>query len=516
MIQSFLLADKDYLCFRDLIQERTGMLIGDARRNVLSRTLKENTKHSGCKDINEYLSCLETARTDSDLWDNLIKGLTISETYFFRHPEQIEALRKNILPDLIARHWTDRALYLWSAGCATGEEPYTLAILLRQLLPDIERWRILILATDIDRQALARAASARYREWSFRETDPAVRESYFTRKGDRFTLDPSIQKMVTFAYLNLAEDTYPSHANYTSHLDLILCRNVSIYLPHDVIHGIADRFHKCLSTGGWLMLGPSETHLEIYSKFQMLVFYSSIVYQKFGSSTSPGLQTGGLKHVVSTPPLKMPPKIVSPTAPLPVINASPSAARTIKQEVPAIKADTDLLKQGEMFVKQRRYDDARKSFLACLAKEPGSVEAQYRMACLEANAGRLDEARKWAEQTLEGNPLHSEAHYILAIIHQSQGNIEEATGRLKKVIYLDPDFILAHFSIFHLYERNGKRDEAERHRFTAIRLASRLSPDTILPGSDDLTAAQMLTMARTVLQTPDSALRGNQWQNKNI
>jgi len=516
MTQDFLLADKDYLRFRDLIQERTGMLIGDTRRDVLFRIIKENAKYSECKDINGYLTRLETARTDGDLWDNLIKGLTIGETHFFRHLEQIDALRQNILPDLIARHWNDRALYLWSAGCATGEEPYTLAILLRQLLPDIERWRILILATDINRQALASAAAARYREWSFRETDPAIRESYFTKKGDYFNLDPSIRQMVTFSYLNLAEDTYPSPVNYTSHLDLILCRNVSIYLPHNVIRDIADRFHQCLSTGGWLMLGPSETHLEIYSKFQMLVFYGSIVYRKVGSSASPDMQTGVLKNVVYMPPREMPPKVIPPVVPLPVTNVAPPVVKTHKQEIPAIKVDAELLEQGERFIKQRRFDDARRSFLAYLEKDPGSVEAKYRMACLEANAGRLDEARKWAEQTLEGNPLRSEAHYILAIIHQSQGNIEEATGRLKKVIYLDPDFILAHFSIFHLYERNGKTDEAERHRLTAIRLASRLSPDTILPGSDDLTAAQMLTMARTVSQTPDSAFRGNQWQNKNM
>jgi len=123
---------------------------------------------------------------------------------------------------------------------------------------------------------------------------------------------------------------------------------------------------------------------------------------------------------------------------------------------------------------------------------------RYRMACLEANVGRLNEARKWAEQALDHDPLRSEVHYMLALVHQVQGELQEAINRLKKVIYLDPNFILAHFGLSHLYQRTGNTIEAERHRILAVHLASKLSPDTVLPGSDDLTAGQLLTMAQAV------------------
>ncbi|MEI6314029.1 MAG: CheR family methyltransferase [Syntrophus sp. (in: bacteria)] len=522
MTTSFHLEDKDYLFFRDLIRKRTGMVIGETRRTVLTRALKEGATQAKCKDIYSYYSHLMAADTDSELWDYIVKKLTIGESYFFRHLEQINALRRNILPDLIARHWTDRTLYLWSAGCATGEEPYTVAILLRELLPDVERWKIVILATDINRQALARAAAGHYREWSLRDTEPQTREKYFAKKGDAYTLDPAIRQMVTFAYLNLAEDKYPSTLNHTSHLDLIMCRNVTIYLPQPVIQDIADRFHKCLSPGGWLMVAPSESHLEIYSKFQMLVFYGSVVYQRMGklpaSTSRHDVDQGRMEQQETTSSFSLPRPSrttrfpltpqeqstdhLTPTAPLafavptavsvPVVPAGAGS----KHEKLAKKQGPNLYEQGDAHMKERRYDDARRCFLEHLAEKPDSILTLYRLASLEANVGRLDEARKWAEEALQRDPMNSKLHYAMGIIHQAQGKAEEAMGWFKKTIYLDPDFVLAHFSVSHIYERTGKHKEAERHRSLAARLACQLSTDILLPGSDDLTAGQLLGMVQ--------------------
>ena len=202
--------DATYRRFCELIQARTGIRIGESRRRVLSQALKESAESVGCADLDQFFSSLKEARTDSEAWHDLIRRVTIGETYFFRDSDTIDTLRRHILPNLLTRHETDRTLRLWSAGCATGEEPYTLAILLQQILPDISQWKILILATDINRQALKHAATSRYRDWSFRETDPAVRSTCFSHDGGAYTLKPALRKMVTFAYHNLAEDNYPS------------------------------------------------------------------------------------------------------------------------------------------------------------------------------------------------------------------------------------------------------------------------------------------------------------------
>ena len=512
---------KNYQRFCELIQVRTGIQVGESRRDVLTHALKECTESMKCDDLDQFFSYLQDARTDSEVWNDLIKKVTIGETYFFRDSNYMEALYQKILPDLIARHQTDRTLRLWSAGCATGEEPYSLAILLRQILSDIDQWKIMILATDINRQALKHAASGRYRAWSFRETDPIIHSIHFTSNGDTFTIDPAVREMVTFAYHNLAENNYPSPTNQTSNLDLILCRNVSIYLPMPLIQDIANRFYQCLSNGGWLMVGPSESHLEIYKQFQMLNFHNAVVYQKVsGPSISPNLW-------ITTPPLEgiLPQKIPqpaptdkrlmtpshSPRVDLRVNEPPEDEALKKKYEVDperrfpplSTKAElgaewVDLCHQGEVFMKQHRYDEARQCFLSYLSKEDSSIMVRYRMACLEANVGRLNEARKWAEQALDHDPLRSEVHYMLALVHQVQGELQEAINRLKKVIYLDPNFILAHFGLSHLYQRTGNTIEAERHRILAVHLASKLSPDTVLPGSDDLTAGQLLTMAQAV------------------
>jgi len=537
------LDDKNYLRFYELIQMRTGIRVGENRREILTQALKEGLESVKCTGLHQFFSCLQDAQTDSEVWNNLVRKITVGETYFFRDSDTIEALRRYILPDLIARHQTDRTLRLWSAGCATGEEPYTLAILLRQILSDIDRWKILILATDINRQFLSQAIAGRYRAWSFRETDPATQSTYFTRDGDTFTLEPAVREMVTFAYHNMADDNYPSPTNQTSNLDLILCRNVTIYLPTSLIHDIANRFYQCLSNGSWLIVGPSETHLEIYRQFQTIHFDRAIAYQRMsGIPAFPSLRTTAPEQIdrsvtcLQLNPLTVTPLTRQEAQMTPTLGDTSSASilqsprvdkllaslfcnptydiRIVGPPDPEVNPErhlltppskagldaewADLCQQGEEFVKQCRYEEARECFLSYLAKEPGSSTTLYRMACLEANAGRLDEARKWGEEALDHDPLRSEVHYTLALIHEMQGDLQEAINRLKKVIYLDPNFILAHFGLFHLYQRTGNPIEAERHRTLAVHLASKLTPDAVLPGSDDLTAGQLLTMARTV------------------
>jgi len=560
--------DKNYLRFYELIQMRTGLRVGENRRENLSQAIKENLESLKCTDLDQFFTCLQDARTDSEIWTDLINKVTIGETYFFRDSETIEALRCHILPDLMARHQKDHTLRLWSAGCATGEEPYTLAILLRQILSDIDRWKILILATDINRQALSQAVAGRYRAWSFRETDPVTQSTYFTADGDTFTLEPAVREMVTFAYHNLAEDNYPSPTNQTDDLDLILCRNVTIYLPTSLIYDIAKRFYQCLPNEGWLIVGPSETHLEIYRKFQTANFNGATVYQKVSAPSAPAsLWPTALEHIersvtclpvnsltvtpssrqgtqrtptsgdVSAVPILQLPSVEQPPAPIPgnptydIRIAEPPKHEASRKNpevnpkqhllTPPSKAGisaaewVDLCQEGEEFVKQHRYEEARKCFLSCLAKEPGSPTALYRMARLEANAGRLNEAQKWGEEALDHDPLRSEVHYTLALVHEMKGELQEAINRLKKVIYLDHKFILAHFGLFHLCQRTGNPIEAERHRTLAVHLASKLSPDAVLPGSDDLTAGQLLTMARTHHTQPIAILGDKSCRNEN-
>lgn len=478
------LNDDDFERFRDLILARTGMMFGPRRRDALTRGVLQAAQRAGRANPQEYYRLLLQARTDSELWDDLIGAITVGETYFFRNPSHFDALRQHILPDLIARHRHDRRLRIWSAGCSTGEEPYSVAILLHQLLPNIAQWNVLILATDINKRALRQAGEGRYRKWSFRKTDPAIQTRYFTQQSGHFELSRRVRKMVTFAYLNLAEDAYPALATNTNALDLILYRNVAIYLPEKVIQRIATRFHRCLLPEGWLVVGASETSSAIYSQFATRNFPGAIVYQKTSAVADKGTRRPGEKEITPRPR-------VTPSPSLPV-TASPHPE-------PKAKEPAELCQEGVSLLEQGRYEEATARFQACLKGDPDFALAHYQMARAHANQGQLEEARSWCQQAIERDPLLTEAYYTLALIRQEEGELVEAIAQLKKTLYLDPGFVLAHFTLANLYQEAGRSEQAARHRTQTVRLAAKMPPDDVVPGSDGLAVGRLLTMVKATL-----------------
>ncbi|MFH1124036.1 MAG: protein-glutamate O-methyltransferase CheR, partial [Pseudomonadota bacterium] len=279
-LQNPQMSDASYGLFRTLILERTGMHFPSRRRDAMVRSVLAAAGRSGFENIEEYYRCLSVSKTDGKAWDELIQLLIINETYFFRDTPQIEALRQHVLPEIIARHRDDRRLRIWSAGCASGEEPYSLAILLYQLLPDIAQWNVFILGTDINKSDLLWAEKACYKERPFRMTDPLIRERFFTPRDGGFELKPPIREMVHFAHLNLAEDVYPSLTTNTNAMDLILCRNVAIYFEEVMMREMALRFHRCLTPDGWFMVGAAEAGSAFSDPFIYWNFPGAILYRK--------------------------------------------------------------------------------------------------------------------------------------------------------------------------------------------------------------------------------------------
>ena len=184
--------------------------------------------------------------------------------------------------------------WLWSAGCATGEEAYSLAMLLHELIPDLKNWDILILATDINQDSLARARQALYSDWSFRESRAKTsRALYFSPQGRFYRLCDPIRHMVTFAPLNLIEDNFPSPHNNTVSMDLIICRNVTIYFTEETTRGLVQKFYRGLAQGGWLVVGHADLSLTTYRAFQARSFPNTVMYQKSGEPTSEPVDRAG-------------------------------------------------------------------------------------------------------------------------------------------------------------------------------------------------------------------------------
>lgn len=270
-----------------LIASRLGLDFTERRQADLERGLAQAIRAASRAVPETYLAWLATISDEDPEWRRLAAHLTVGETYFFRDPACFDALDRQVLPELIAARRSESMprLRIWSAGCATGEEPYSLAILLDRLLPDRSDWALTILATDINPEALEAARRGLYREWALRETPQWVRDRYFHRQGrGAFVVEPRIRRMVTFAPLNLAEDSYPALMTNTSAMDLILCRNVLMYFTRDAQRATVARLRRALVTGGWLVVSPAEASVELFRPLAPVNFPGAIFYRKAGAA----------------------------------------------------------------------------------------------------------------------------------------------------------------------------------------------------------------------------------------
>lgn len=493
--------------FHELIAARTGMTFGSRRHGTMARGVASAARKQGCGSLETYYRFLKEVPTDHQLWEALIDEITVCETYFFRDTAQFAALRRHILPELISRHRNDRRIRLWSAGCASGEEPYSLSILMDELLGGAHGWHIHILATDINRRVLESARQGLYRQWSFRQTDPAIRSRYFTPQGNRYAIRPRVKDRVAFAPLNLCAEGYPSLITDTNAMDLILFRNVAIYQSGSVIGAVVEKFHHCLVDGGWLMVAASEVGIPVFGRFTPCHLPGTTAYRKAALPPAPS-DSAAARLVM--PPCGEEDKRVSNGFQAELPSRNPAACNRddlrpdSSQEPPDESASSEndnretLYIRGMTLLGQKDYPAAMGAFQSCIAADGSFAPGFLQMARIRANAGQLDPARRLCHQALEHDPLLVEAHYALALILMEMGSDDAAAVRLKKTLFLDPDLVLGHFSLSVLFGRTGAKIKAERHRRQAVRLASRQPPEAVLPGSDDLTAGQLLAMARNV------------------
>ena len=507
---NFSLDEKNHYRFQTLVLNRTGMLMGRQRENDLDRGVTALALKVAGGELDRYYHMLKEAETDSPLWDDLIQGLTIGETYFFRDKSQMEALQQHILPRIILSHRHDRRIRVWSAGCASGEEAYTLAMLLSELVVTPDQWRITILATDIDKAVLEKARRADYRNWSFRQTDGIYKSRYFRKHGDVYHLVPWIQKLAHFSYLNLNEAVYPSSATSTTALDLILCRNVAIYYSEGVVRQVVERFHRCLIPGGWLMVGASETSIPVFHQYTACNFPGATVFRKGPLPASvpvpfdaPPEETFSLFEEVDnclevTMAMAEDDNAAAESASAPwgetadFNDASPCSA-------PRKDRDTkEAFKQGVQLMHEKQYEKAIDTFQFCIRSDPSDVSSLYHLARIHANIGKMEAALSFCERLIEIDPLNPEIHYILALVHQETGDLVSAETQLKKALFIDSRFTLAHFSMALVCQQLGRREKAERHRRQALALANGFNPETVLQGSDDITAEKLLTLLTSV------------------
>ena len=502
----------DYLRFSKLMHERYGLHFPDKRRGDLERGVRQAFAASTCADLNEYYALLHDSDSNTVHFERLINALTISETHFFRDAGQIDALYSHVLPQLISRRRALRTLRIWSAGCASGEEPYSIAMLLRELLHDVDEWSITILGTDVNTEALDRARQAVYSEWAFREERAKQwRARYFRRRSNRYELIPEVRRMVTLDQFNLVEGAYPSYETNTTLMDLIMCRNVMIYFTEPVSRQIVGGFYESLTHGGWLVVGHAEHSLTIYRRFKVNNFPNAILYQR-GDEPTPlpqdweWLAAPDAKATDKKPGFSEKTRFLkaSPPKPEPRSKPRPEAdGRHPAEPEPVYIHALKRLGRVDPFERAREllaygHSEAARDLLLELVKA-GPRKA---LGCLPsatcallgqayANLGQWEEAERWCRDAIRLDILALDAYYILALVLQHQGQLDEAIDAMKKVVYIDRHYVLGHFGLADLYRNNGQLPQALKSLDNACRLLNGWTEDAFIPGAGGITAGSL-------------------------
>ncbi len=508
--------------FINLIAKYTGLKIRDSEISVLVQNINLRMKSLRLNSLREYYNLLNYSDQESNQeWITLISNLTNTESYFFRDQGQFNLLRNQIIPNIMKTNIESRNIRIWSAGCSSGEEVYSLAILLRDMIPDLDLWNVMILGTDINENALNKAKKGVYTTWSFRMVNDEITKTNFKVINNQYQINPQIKKIVNFGGLNLVKDKYPSENSLVRDMDLIICRNVFIYFQPAAITEVLDKFYETLKPGGYLLTGHAELSGQDLRKYKTHIFPESLLYQKENQingilplnnpfqnanllgnmeqnslPTSPTLPTlptfptltNNLSNPIQTPALFVPP----------VVQPIPYPPTTIPFENTK-KPDEQLLEQAEIFFKQKQYNLAIEKVKEYLKKHSQSFKAYYIIAKIYANIGQHEEAIKNCQLALKFNEFAVEPYYLLAKISEDQGKVNESKQLLKKIIYLDANFIPGYLDLGQIYQQEGDTKRALKMRETALQLLTKLAPKDRLEHLEYATVSELMELLKKQL-----------------
>jgi len=417
----------------------------------LERGIAASARDLGFDSVEDCIDSLRSDEWTQQRVEVLARNLTVGETHFFREPDIFALLENEILPEIATRKGaSDRRLRLWSAGCSSGEEAYSLAMVLARVLARLSGWTGTVLGTDINPLALRKAERGIYGEWSFRESPSWVRERYFRKTSDqRYEIASEIRQMVRFGYHNLVEDDYPALSTHTARLDVILCRNVLLYFSRERAEAVTAKFYRCLNDGGWLIGGTAE-------------HFQAPGFSRVSREGRPLFKKAG--HQVAKPAVRLVPP-VEVIVPALATDAPPVVS-------PAKPAESGMI------------------------HEPLGLPADFARAC--ANDGLMEEALRHCRAAIQMDKLNAEHYYLHAMILAETESPVEALDALRKALYLEPEFILAHFAMANLSRQLGDVNGGRKHLENTVSLLKKIEPESILPASEGITAGRFFEMVEAL------------------
>ena len=475
-------ADLDRL--RGIVASRLGLQFDNGKKEMLADVLRQRMQARGSTSPASYLASIASDQREE--LRTLASHLTVTETYFFRGPDQFRALAETALPERIRVHGPDRGLRLLSAGCASGEEAYSLAILLRERFPELDVSAIEIHGLDLNPAMIANARKARYSTWSLRETSRELRERYFRVEGSDFVLHKGICSMVSFEEQNLATGDFASPNLF----DIVLCRNVIMYLVPEAAQSVIARLTQALAPEGFLFLGYAETLRGLSHDFHLRHTHNTFYYQKREEAEQVAIPLSHREQFTPPAPLLEQPDtawvdtvqrasdhIHNLSRNLaPASNGLTAVAEAMK---PVRHSPVELSLAFEL-LRQERFREALEVLHGLPPEACSDPDTQLLQAGLLTNCGDLEAAEALCRRILCVDDLNAGAHYLTALCRERASDPNGAMEHDRAAIYLDGAFAMPHLHLGRLAKRCSDLTTARRELEQACLLLLREDPSRLL------------------------------------
>lgn len=454
--------------FRSIVGCRLGLQFDNGKNDLLADVLLERLQVHGYSNPAPYLASISSGADEE--WPVLAKRLTVTETYFFRGTEQFRALGETAIPERTQACGVNRKLRILSAGCSSGEEPYSIAILFEERFPTLDRGQVEILGFDLNPDMIAKAKNARYHAWSLRETASDLRAKYFRKEGADFVVWDNIRSAVSFEEQNLAAAGFASLGQF----DIILCRNVIMYLLPSLAQRVVGRLTEMLLPGGFLFLGYAETLRGLSHDFHLRHTHDTFYYQKVE-------EAGHEAKAMELPqPFAVPPVDLPDIAWLDAVQRASERIDSLARasgDVPepertaGIQATegqhTSLQPASEMslafeLLRQEKFSQALEMLQSLPPGANSDPDTRLLKAGLLTNCGEVEAAETVCRQILHADDLNAGAHYLTALCRERSGDPDGAMEHDRAAIYLDGTFAMPHLHLGRLAQRCGDLATARR------------------------------------------------------
>jgi chemotaxis protein methyltransferase CheR len=481
--------------FRTLVNNRCGLYFKDYDLRDLENAISQRIEALKIDSPAAYYNLLSFSERKEDEFRELLNILTVNHTYFFRNEPQFKVLKEKILPEIIsgklkgsffskADAQEKPVLRIWSAGCSTGEEPYSIAMIMRELIPDIENWDIQIIASDASENALAKARKGVYSSNSVAHVSQDYLKKHFSQevrgREKRYVISEDIKRMISFAFFNLMDEDYPRG------FDIVFCRNVVMYFELETIVKVMNKIRSSLFDQGYLFIGYAETLQFMPDKFKMVADEEAIYYLKAEAAEHVLAQEFAFQQELD---LERVLKEISLKEVHAELAAEDRAAETPKN-IENIMAEAVKLSRLKEYSRALELLEQVRSF------NKNVLDPYYLSAEIFINYGKSKEARKILNQALAIDPLFAPAHYLLGCMYLEESALEEAKVSLKRSLFIDKDFLLAHFYIAQAYRNEGRINDAIREYRNTLKVLSKRLPEDIIPFSGGFNAATLLGVCR--------------------